>query len=278
MSRARLESKSRQEHEELLTELGEALKPYLEDNKIYPDGSCLFRAVSWLASQEQDNHMQFHEGAVNSIEMHQLQFNEFLAGDGAVWGDLMRQSGRFGDCLAWWGLAEYIGMSVLVYRKLLPYQSPTVNLPVRFSAPHAQDPMCLLPDETPGKPPHFTALTIHGDHPRGPNEANANSSSSKPAEAHDLHHRAKVLRAEGKSLQAIARELNVRKSVIVALKLAAPQKPTIDMARVEALHEGKSKKEIAQALGVNYHKILALGPPNLPNRQPNPIDEDRVTA
>ena len=99
--------------------------------------------------------------------------------------------------------------------------------------------MCLLLDETTGKPPHYTALTIHGDHPRGPNQANANSSSSKSGEADALHHRAKVF----------TRELNVRKSMIVALKLAAPQKPTIDMARVDALHnEGKPKKEIAKAL------------------------------
>ena len=105
--------------------------------------------------------------------------------------------------------------------------------------------------------------------PRGPNEANANSSSSKPGEADALHNCAKVF----------TRELNVRKSLIVALKLAAPQKPTIDMARVEALHnEGKPKKEIAKALGVDYHKILALGLPNLPNRQPKPIDEDRAQA
>ena len=71
----------------------------------------------------------------------------------------------------------------------------------------------------------------------------------------------------------------MRKSLIVALKLTTPQKPTIDMARVEALHnEGKPKKEIAKALGVDYHKILALGLSNLPNRQPKPIDEDRAQA
>ena len=134
-----LEGKTRQEHEELFTELGEALKPYLEDNAMYPDGNCLFRAVSWLASEEQDNHVQFREGAVNSIEMHQQEFNEFLAGDGAVWEHLMRQSGHFGDHLAVVGLAAYIGMPVLVYRKLLPRQSPTVNLPVRYSAEHAQN-------------------------------------------------------------------------------------------------------------------------------------------
>ena len=73
--------------------------------------------------------------------------------------------------------------------------------------------------------------------------------------------------------------MNVRKCMIVALKFAAPQKPTIDMARVEALHnEGKPKKEIAKALGGDYHKILALGLPNLPIRQPKPIDGDRAQA
>ena len=109
-----LEGKTRQEHEELFTELGEALKPYSEDNAMYPDGNSLFRAVSWLASEEQDNHVPFREGAVNSIEIHQQEFNEFLEGDGAVWEHLMRQSCHFGDHLAVVGLAENMGMPVLV--------------------------------------------------------------------------------------------------------------------------------------------------------------------
>ena len=74
--------KEPREHEDLILAYGEALKPYLEDNAIYGDGNCLFRAAAWLSGFGEEAHLEYRRGTVESIESNAEEFREFLRFDG----------------------------------------------------------------------------------------------------------------------------------------------------------------------------------------------------
>ena len=135
----------------------------------------------------------------------------------------MRQSGEYGDHIAVIGLAEFIGCPLLVYRKLQPEQKPTLALPLNYSADEASEPLCLLLDETPGQPEHYTALTIRDQEPPPPDHARAGLPIARPDDREAAAFAAaRALRADGKTVRQIARTLKIPWRSIAAMELPPP--------------------------------------------------------